>query len=29
MPATIDDLRKQRETILRLAAAHGASNVRV
>ncbi len=29
MPTTIDDLRKQREAILRLAAAHGASNVRV
>jgi uncharacterized protein len=29
MPATIDDLRKQRETILQLAAVHGASNVRV
>jgi len=29
MSATIDDLRKQRETILRLAAAHGASNIRV
>lgn len=29
MPTTIDDLRRQRPTILRLAAAHGASNVRV
>ena len=29
MPGTIEDLRKQRETILRLAAVHGASNVRV
>ena len=29
MPTTIDDLRKQRETILRMAAAHGATNVRI
>ena len=29
MPTTMDDLRKQRQTILRLAAEYGASNVRV
>ena len=29
MPTTIDDPRKQRQAILRLAAVHGASNLRV
>jgi hypothetical protein len=29
MSTTIDDLRKQRQTILQLAAVYGASNVRV
>jgi predicted nucleotidyltransferase len=29
MPTTLDDLRAQRREILRVAAAHGAYNVRV
>ena len=29
MPTTNDDPRKQRHAILRLAAVHGASNLRV